>query len=190
MDGLVLPEAGCEWHPWHPSKLNRGPNPSSTPSVSSKAVFPFSNRARWLIVKFLKGEHALGHGYANLVAQRALAQADGDGDLVAAQYAGARAGLKPIHDALVAAAKKLGADVEVSPKKTCVSLRRERQFALIQPATNARVDLGLKLEDVPLGGRLEKWPSTMCTHKVRLESLHDVDKELLGWIAKAYAQAK
>ncbi len=142
------------------------------------------------IVKFLKGEHALTHGYANLVAQRTLGASDDTSDLVAAQYAGARAALKPIHDALVAAAKRLGRDVEVSPKKTCVSLRRERQFALIQPATNTRIDLGLKLDDLPFGGRLEKWPSTMCTHKVRLESVADVDKELLGWIAMAYAQAK
>ncbi len=142
------------------------------------------------VVKFLKSEHALGHGYANLVAQRTLAEPAGSDDIVAAQYAGARAALKPIHDAIVAAAKKLGPDVDVSAKKTCVSLRRERQFALIQPATNTRIDLGLKLEDVPFGGRLEKWPSTMCTHKVRLESVKDVDKELLGWIAKAYAQAQ
>jgi hypothetical protein len=143
------------------------------------------------IVSFLKSQHALGHGYANLVAQRTLS-ADapaGDEDLVSAQYAGARAGLKPIHDAIVAAAKKLGSDVEISPKKTGVSLRRARQFVLIQPATNTRIDLGLKLDDVPLGGRLEKWPNTMCTHRVRLETLKDVDRELLGWIRKAYEQA-
>lgn len=141
------------------------------------------------IVKFLKADHALGHGYANLVAQRTLAVPAGGDDLVSAQYAGARAVLKPIHDALVAAAKKLGVDVVVDPKKTGVSLRRKRQFALIQPTTNTRIDLGLKLDDVPLGGRLEKWPSTMCTHRVRLESVKDVDRELLAWVARAYEQS-
>jgi hypothetical protein len=141
------------------------------------------------IVAFLKKEHALGHGYANLVAQRALVPAEGTGDLVAAQYSGARAGLKPIHDALVEAARKLGSDVTIDPKKTGVSLRRARQFALIQPATSTRIDLGLKLDGVPLGGRLEKWPNTMCTHRVRLESVKDVDRELLGWIKQAYEQA-
>ncbi|HUR28621.1 MAG TPA: DUF5655 domain-containing protein, partial [Planctomycetota bacterium] len=141
------------------------------------------------IVAFLKREHALGHGYANLVAQRALAAPVGEGDLVDAQYAGTRAALRPIHDALIAAVAKLGADVEVAPKKTGVSLRRARQFVLIQPATSTRIDLGLKLDGVPLGGRLEKWPSTMCTHRVRLESLKDVDRELLAWIKLAYEQA-
>jgi hypothetical protein len=143
------------------------------------------------VVKFLKERHDLGHGYANAVAQRALASADAKpasgADLVAAQYAGAKASLKPIHDALVAAARKLGSDVEVSPKKTGVSLRRSRQFALIQPSTNTRVDLGLRLDGVPFGGRLEKWPNTMCTHRVRLAASSDVDAELRGWLAKAYA---
>lgn len=142
-----------------------------------------------LIVAFLKSEHALGHGYANLIAQRALAEPADEGDLVAAQYAGARASLRPIHDALIAAASKFGSDVEVAPKKTGVSLRRARQFLLIQPATNTRIDLGLKLDGVPLGGRLEPWPSAMCTHRVRLESVKDVDRELLAWIKRAYEQA-
>src|SRR5262245_37860524 len=86
------------------------------------------------IVAFLKSKQGLTHGYANLVALRSLQEGDAppSGDsLVDAQYAGARAGLRPIHDALVAAAKKLGKDVAVAPKKTCVSLRRSKQFALI-----------------------------------------------------------
>lgn len=141
------------------------------------------------VVKFLKAEHEFTHGYANLVAQRALAQPAGEVDLVEAQYQGARAALRPIHDALVAAAVKFGKDVEVAPKKTCVSLRRARQFALIQPASNTRVDLGLKLEGVPLGGRLEAWPSTMCTHRVRLESIKDIDRELLGLLKQAFTQS-
>src|SRR5437762_12633071 len=51
------------------------------------------------IVKFLKTEHALGHGYANMVAH-AMATPDvlkttesASGDLLAAQYAGNKAGL-------------------------------------------------------------------------------------------------
>jgi hypothetical protein len=145
------------------------------------------------IVKHLKEKHELGHGYANLVAQKTLEQAGGGPasgeDLVAAQYAGAKAALKPIHDALLAAAKKLGGDVEVAPKKTSVSLRRSKQFALIEPATNTRVDLGLQLKGVPVGGRLEKYPSTMCTHRVRLESKEQVDAEVLRWLKQAYDAA-
>ena len=56
------------------------------------------------IVKHLKSEHGMTHGYANLVAHKALQSdtwtADGD-DLVSAQYADAKAELQPIYDALV-----------------------------------------------------------------------------------------
>src|SRR5436305_2089505 len=57
------------------------------------------------IVKYLKTEHGLTHGYANQVALRAVAAAspaaDDDGDPVAAQYAGAKAALRPIYDKLL-----------------------------------------------------------------------------------------
>lgn len=145
------------------------------------------------IVKFLKEKHALGHGYANLVAQEAL-KVDGAvepaGDaLIDAQYAGAKAVLRPLCDALIAAAKKLGADVEVAPKKTSVSLRRKKQFALIEAATQSRVDVGLQLKGVPVAGRLEKYPSTMCTHRVKLEPGATIGNELKGWLKQAYDAA-
>jgi len=145
------------------------------------------------IVTFLKEKHALGHGYANLVAQEAL-KSDGapepTGDaLVDAQYEGKKAALRPLCDALIAAAKALGADVEVAPKKTSVSLRRKKQFALVEAATHARVDLGLQLKGVPIAGRLEKYPSTMCTHRVKLEQPAQLDAELKGWLKQAYDAA-
>ncbi len=145
------------------------------------------------MVKFLKEKHALGHGSANLVAQEAL-KVDGaaepsGGALIDAQYAGKKAGLRPLCDALIAAARKLGADVEVAPKKTCVSLRRKKQFALIEPATLTRVDVGLQLKGVAVAGRLEKYPSTMCTHRVKLEQGATVDAELKGWLKQAYEAA-
>src|SRR4051794_27767120 len=77
------------------------------------------------IVKMLKSEHGLSHGYANMVALRTLQAASGgggagdspDGDaLVAAQYSGGKAGMRPVYDALVAAVMKFGKDVVVSPK--------------------------------------------------------------------------
>src|SRR4051812_7118477 len=94
-----------------------------------------SGRARHgEIVKYLKAEHGLTHGYANQVALRAVAAANpapADADPVAAQYAGAKAALRPIYDALLKAIRRFGGDVEVSPKKAYVSLRRSKQFAII-----------------------------------------------------------
>ena len=139
------------------------------------------------IVAMLKSEHGIGHGYANLVASKALASED-EVDLVAAQYAGAKAGLKPIHDAIMDFAKGLGSDVEVAPKKASVSLRRKKQFALITPATKTRVDLGLALKGDEPAGRLEKGDA-MCSHRVRLECVEAFDGEVKAWMTEAYSRA-
>jgi Domain of unknown function (DUF5655)/Domain of unknown function (DUF4287) len=149
------------------------------------------------IVKWLKAEHGLGHGYANLVAQAALAEpgaAIGGGsgdDLIDAQYSGAKAALRPIYDAIVDAVAGFGGDVEISPKKTYVSLRRSKQFALVQPSTATRVDVGLQLKGVPAGKRLEASGSfnAMVSHRVRLASAREVDRELVGWLKRAYEGA-
>ena len=147
------------------------------------------------IVAFLKAEHGMGHGYANLVAQTTLtgglpAAADGD-DLVAAQYAGPKAALRPIYDALIAAVGGFGGDVEVAPKKSYVSLRRSKQFALIQPSTATRVDVGLQLKGVAPAGRLEAAGSfnAMVSHRVRVENQSDVNAELIDWLKQAYSSA-
>ena len=89
------------------------------------------------IVKFLKGDHGMTHGFANLVAHETL-KAGSDApaeDPVEKQYSGPKAGLRPIYDALIDAVKQFGGDVEISPKKAYVSLRRKKQFAIVQPST-------------------------------------------------------
>jgi hypothetical protein len=141
----------------------------------------------------------MGHGYANLVAHATLnpgvigaaTGAGGGDDLVSAQYGGGKAGLKPIYDRIVDQVRAFGGDVEFSPKKTCVSLRRSKQFALIQPSTATRVDLGIQLKGVPPAGRLEASGSfsSMVSHRVRLEKPTDVDAELIGWLKRAYDTA-
>ena len=145
------------------------------------------------IVRWLKSEHGMGHGYANLVASTALAPAAGAGgdDPVAAQYAGAKASLRPIYDALSAAVASFGPDVELAPKKTYVSLRRSKQFGLLQPSTAARVDVGIQLPGVAPAGRLEASGSfnQMVSHRVRLGAAVEVDDELLGWLHQAYERA-
>jgi Domain of unknown function (DUF4287)/Domain of unknown function (DUF5655) len=144
------------------------------------------------IVGFLKTEHGLTHGYANQIAIRTLAAADapaaGSPDLVDAQFAGAKAAVRPIYDAIVSAVGGFGPDVEVAPKKANVSLRRSKQFGLIQPSTASRIDVGLILKDVPASGRLEASGSfnAMFTHRVRVGSLAEVDAELIGWLRRAY----
>ncbi|MBI1250647.1 MAG: DUF4287 domain-containing protein [Alphaproteobacteria bacterium] len=141
------------------------------------------------IVKHLKAEHGLGHGFANLVAHYALGGGAAEGeDLIEAQYAGAKAALRPIYDAIAAYVQTLGPDVELSPKKTCVSFRRKKQFALAEPATKTRIDLGIQLKGAPAEGRLEAWGG-MVSHKIRLESTKDFDASVKAWLKQAYEQA-
>jgi hypothetical protein len=99
--------------------------------------------------------------------------------------------LRPIYEALIAAVESFGDDVEIAPKRTYVSLRRKKQFGLIQPSTATRVDVGINLKGVEPAGRLEKSGSfnSMCTHRVRLTEPGQVDDDLIGWLRQAYDQA-
>lgn len=139
------------------------------------------------IVKFLKTEHGVTHGFANLIASKAL-EAEQPTDLVGEQYAQGKEHLKPIHDDITAFAKALGDDVEVAPKKASVSLRRKKQFALITPATKRRIDLGLALKGDKAHGRPESY-NAMCSHRVRLESVEEFDEEVKAWMTEAYCRA-
>ncbi len=146
------------------------------------------------IMAHLKGEHGVTHGYANLISQLARKTAEGGGgedDLVGAQYAGGKEVLRPIYDRLVQAVGTFGSDVELAPRKAYVSLRRSKQFGLVQPSTRTRVDVGLKLRDRAPDGRLEasgNWNS-MVSHRVRVSSVDEVDAELIGWLREAYDEA-
>jgi predicted transport protein len=141
-------------------------------------------------VKFLKSEYGVTHGFANTIVTLSKQADSTPVDLVNAQYKG-KEQLFPIYEALLTFVKTLGSDVTVTPKKTSVSIIRKRQFILVKPATKSRIDLGFKLKDKPTTDRLEdSGPfGTMCTHRVRLSSVTEVDDELKGWIREAYEQS-
>ena len=147
------------------------------------------------LLNLLKSEHGLTHGYANLIALKTLksdAKSLGsDDDLVAAQYAGAKAPLRPIYDRVIAVVNSFGGDVEVAPKKAYVSLRRGKQFAIVQPSTKTRVDIGINLKDTPPTDRLETSGSfnSMVSHRVRITAEDQVDAQLAGWLKAAYEKA-
>ena len=146
------------------------------------------------MIKLLK-EHGVSHGFANTIAHIYRQEAAGgpppEADLVAEQFAGPKAALRPIYDAVLAVVTDFGADVEIAPKKSYVSLRRSKQFAIFKAATRTRVDLGLNLSDVAPGARLEGGNvfNGMCTRLVRLTAVADVDAEVAAWLRQAYEQA-
>jgi len=142
------------------------------------------------IVAWLKGEKGLTHGVANHIAKRALAPAAADepADPVASLFAQDKAAIRPLYDRLIEDMLALGGDVEIAPKKANVSIRRRKQFALLQPTTRTRLDLGLVLKDRPPEGRLEASGSfnAMVTHRVKIAAAGDIDDQLRGWIREAY----
>ncbi len=145
------------------------------------------------IMDFLKSEHGFTHGFANFVALKARKSDAGSHapeDLVEKQYTG-KASLRPIYEQLIAEIVAFGTDITQTPKKDSVSLIRKRQFALIKPATKTRIDLGLKLKGKDTGERLENSGpfGAMCTHRVRLTNIEEVDAELIAWIREAYEKA-
>jgi len=143
----------------------------------------------------LKRDLAMGHGDANTLVHHVLksdgaaaAQAAGksSGGVLDQIYSGPKAALRPIHDALMAAITSFG-PFEIAPKKGYVSLRGKKQFAMIGPATNSRVEVGLNLKAARGTGRLEaQKPGGMCQYKVKLTSADEVDRQLIAWIRTAY----
>ena len=147
---------------------------------------------------FAKRELGLGHGDANTLvhtclksdgASAAAAKGASAGDVLAEIYAGPKADLRPIHDAFMAAIGKFG-EFESAPKKGYVSLRRKKQFAMIGPGTKSRVDVGINMKGVKGTDRLvELPPGGMCQYKVAVTDPTEVDKELIGWLKKAFDAA-
>ncbi len=142
------------------------------------------------ILNYLKKEHGLTHGFANLVtlAARDAISGEQDGDaLIEAQYAG-KQHLRPIYEEIAAFIAGIGGDYEIAPKKAGVSFRRKRQFVLVEPKTKTRVDVGINLKGHPGSERL-KAVGGMCTHKVAVAAPGEVDDELRGWMRAAFEAA-
>lgn len=145
------------------------------------------------VVKFLKEEHEFTHGFANLVAHKAnesdAASAENMDDLITKQYKG-KEHFKDMYDKLISEIQTFGNDIEIAPKKTYVSLRRKKQFAILNPATKTRFEIGINLKGQEPKGKLEaEKPNAMCSHKINLTDIKDVDKEVLEWIRTAYNNA-
>ena len=145
------------------------------------------------ILKFLKDEHSFTHGFANLVAMKSrgadAGSVENKDELIEKQYKG-KEHLIPLYEKLLSEVLKFGADVEVSPKNAYVSLRRKKQFAIFNPATKTRFEIGINLKGQEPKGKLEvEKPNSMCSHKINLSDLTDIDNEVIEWIKNGYDNA-
>jgi predicted transport protein len=146
------------------------------------------------MVKFLKENHNFTHGFANMVALKAREADAGSAtdvnDLVEAQYAG-KEHFRPLYERLLTQIKQFGSDVEVAPKKAYVSLKRKKQFAMLQPATKTRFEIGLNVKGREADGKLEPITKSnaMFTHVIKIASEEEADDKVLNWLKEAYEQA-
>lgn len=145
------------------------------------------------IISFLKEKHDFTHGFANLVAHKSkqsdAGSAGNTDDLIIAQYKGKEPS-KKIYDRPISEIREFGNDIEIAPKNAYVSLRRKKQFAILNPATRTRFEIGINLKGQEPTGKLEgEKPNSMCSHKIKIGELSEVDKEVINWIKKAYDNA-
>ncbi len=140
------------------------------------------------IVTHLKTEYGISHGYANQIALRRHDVA-ADSDPIETLF-GNRPLAFGLYQDLVNRIQGFGDDVDIAPKKANVSIRRKKQFALLQPAAD-RLDVGINLPGLEPTDRLEASGSfnAMFSHRVRVRSAESIDEELLGWLKRAYEAA-
>lgn len=152
------------------------------------------------VVKMLKTKYGMTHGNAHRLSlisrgsdattKNKVALKQGS-DPINNLFKGPKLELKPMYDKIVKYVESLGKDIELAPKSSYVSLRRKKQFAMIQPSTKSRIDLGLILKGRPFTKRLEnaKTFNALFTHRIRIGNLKEIDKEVLDLLKQAYSEA-
>lgn len=167
-------------------------------AVAASGAAKHGERRTWLMEHF-----GLGYGDANAVANfmgKPLPDLGGGTSSAAAPpaagedpldgiYTGAKAGLRPLHEAVMAQIEAFGS-FDVAPKKGYVSLRRKKQFAMVGPATKDSVEIGLNAKDLPEHARLKRQPAgSMCNATTRITQRAEVDPQLVAWLKAAYDAA-
>jgi hypothetical protein len=150
--------------------------------------------------EWLKTEHGLGTNSAWWLAERAEGKGTEIGDpgeyLKAAEgyveqmFAGSKAELRPIYEALLKVGLRIGKEAKACPCQTIVPLYRKHVFAQIKPTTRTRIDFGFALGDTKAKGRLIDTggfaKKDRITHRIEITSLKDIDDEVKRWLKLAY----
>ncbi|MEK7327310.1 MAG: DUF4287 domain-containing protein [Chloroflexota bacterium] len=147
------------------------------------------------VVAWLKKDFGLGYGHAGAI-WHLIGHADdvkaGPEDRLAKLFAGKKAMWRKPYDTLAAKIAKFGPDVEISSNMTYINVvRGSKKFAILQPSTVERFDIGIKLKGIKPARRLEaagSW-NAMVTHRVRITDPKQIDKEVLAWLKRAYEAA-
>jgi Domain of unknown function (DUF5655)/Domain of unknown function (DUF4287) len=158
--------------------------------VRASGIDPLDQNA---VRRWLRTEHGVAQNSQWAIADAAARGAGwvrpSTAEYIDSQYTGAKAALRPIYDALAAAAGELGDDVTVEGRGSYTPFVRGRQFAAAAAATRDRVDLGLRFTDPPADDRLRRSTGPgQSTHKIALHSVGDVDDQVRHLLRLAYEQ--
>jgi hypothetical protein len=146
------------------------------------------------IIAWLKEDFDLGRGHAMAIVSILKTAESPRPDVdtrIDKLFAGSKAHWRAPYDALLAKLNKFGSDVSVNATDSYISLLKgKKKFGVIY-VTGDRMDVGIKLKDLPVEGRLEaagSWNS-MVTHRVRIHAAKEINAELLKWLRQAYDKA-
>jgi hypothetical protein len=147
------------------------------------------------IVKWLRSDFALGHGHATAIAgvvlKKGVPKAAPE-DKLTALFSGKKTSWRTPCDKLMAQIGKFGCDVSVAAGRTYINLLREgKKFAILQPSSSERLDIGIKLKGTSADERFESAGSwnAMVTHRVCISDPTEIDREVLIWLRRAYDAA-
>jgi predicted transport protein len=143
------------------------------------------------IINWLKKEQAFGHVNASLLVGIYLnngkaVYADA-GDLLSAQFE-KKEQLKSLYDELIRSIKKIDSEIQVTAKKTYISLHKQKEFAAIN-VKSTELRLGMDLGDLAFNDYLQKskitGPMPRISHMVIITEPVNINKKLLDLMKKA-----
>ena len=146
------------------------------------------------IVAWLNQDFGLQRGHAMAIVltfKAATHQLPSKDEAIARLFKGEKARWEKPYNRLLAEVRKFGPDVSIGPTSSYLSLlSRGKKFAIVQVMED-RLDVGLKLKGMVPTDRFEPagaW-NTMVTHRVRVTSPKQIDRELFAHLKQAFHRA-
>lgn len=182
-----MPErTGRSMDEWVSLALREGPEGEATCREWLRKTYSLGGTTANGIAKFAYGDGGL---WADPVAYLEAAP-----KMVDLMYAGKKAHLRPIHDAVVRLALDLHPDLRLCPTKTTVPFYRNHVIANLRPTTQKRVDLGLciRLGKPPGDDRVismvGKAGGDRINHRIPLQHVDEVDDLVASCFEMAYSE--
>ncbi len=143
------------------------------------------------ILAWLKSDFGLGRGHGmaitHLIVNEEQLNSSAD-EKTEKLFSGSKGKWRKPFDEMIAEISGFGDDVSTSAGQTYANLLRGgKKFGIVQPSAS-RLDIGIKLKGENPNGRFEAagtW-NEMVTHRVRVSEPGQIDRELIGWLKRAY----